>query len=72
VVRTGLEGHVHRRAERPLAGHAQGHDLGVIPAIPRVIPFADDLSIAHKNGADHWVRRRLSPPQLSERERPRH
>ena len=61
VVRARLERDVQRRAARAATSRAQRIDLGVRLAESRVKPLADDLTAGNDDGADHWVRRRLSP-----------
>ena len=72
VVRARLERHVHRRAARAITRRAQRVDLGVRLAVSLVKSLADDRVAGNDDGADHWVRRRLSPPALGERERSPH
>ena len=72
IVRARLERHVERRAARAIAGRAQRVDFGVRVAVARVKSFADDLAVGNDDGADHRVRRRLSPAVLGERERAPH
>src|SRR4051812_13398415 len=66
MVGTGLEGDVERRTARAVAGSPERRDLGVLLAVASVKPLADDGAIANDDGADHRVRRRLSPPAAGE------
>ena len=61
VVAAGLERDVQRCSSRPLAGCPKGDDLRVRLAEARVNALAHDLTFANDDGADHRVRRRLSP-----------
>jgi hypothetical protein len=72
VVSAGFEGDIERRASRPLAGLAKCRNLGVLLTVSRVKAFANNLTVANDDGADHGVRRRLSPPASGEVQRPTH
>ena len=58
---TGLEGDIQCRTPRLRTGLAQGSDLCVLLAVAPVKSLADDLAITNDDGADHGIRRRLSP-----------
>jgi hypothetical protein len=44
----------------------------MVGAVAGVVPLTDDDAPTNDDGADHRVRRRLSPSQLCEVERPAH
>ena len=67
-MRTWLERHVERCTTCVFTGSAQRDDFGVRLTVPRVVSFADDRAVGNDDGADHWVRRRLSPSEWRERE----
>ena len=59
-MRTRLECDVHRRALRLRSGVGERFDLGVLSALPDVVPATDDLSVAHDDGADCGIRAGLT------------
>src|SRR5207237_3785855 len=72
MVHTRLEGDIQGRAPSALAGLIERGDFGMRAAIACVEALADDLTVANDDGADHWVRRRLSPPASGKVECPAH
>ena len=72
VVGAGLEGHIECGASRAVAGVAQRANLGVVFAVAGVKSLAHDNIVLHDDGADHRIRRRLSPTAAGEVERPPH
>src|SRR5690349_24985120 len=69
---TRLEGDIERGAARVLSRGRERDDLGVSLPKPGVKSLANDGAVANDDGADHRVRRRLSPPAPGEVERPTH
>ena len=69
MVRARLERHVERRAPRALAGGPKRVHLGVRLAAALVPALADDLAVAHDDGADERIRIRRPAPALGELER---
>src|SRR5439155_17663403 len=82
AVCAGLERHEECGAARalslphpfrlPLRGSAQRGDFGVRLTVAGVESFADERAAAHDNGADHRIRRRLTPAASRELERSLH
>ncbi len=68
----GFERDVHRRPARSFARELERHRLGVRLAISRMPAHGHDATLPHDDGADHWVRRRLSPAATRGFERERH
>src|SRR6185369_7105606 len=62
VVRAGLQGHIERRAARPLSGVAERLDLGMRTADLAMPAAADDLVPLHENGTDHRIGRSAVAP----------
>ena len=56
-VGAGLQRDVDRRPARPLAGRAQRADLGVVASRRLCAARADDLAVAHHEGADGGIGR---------------
>ncbi len=63
-----LERDVHRGAAGLIARRGQRHHFSVRFAESRMESFADHGTVANDDGADHRVRRRLSPPAAGEDE----
>ena len=61
-----LQVHIERRATRARSGRLERERFRVSPAVPSMSSFSDDFTIRNDDSADHGVRRRLSPPELSE------
>jgi len=67
-----LEGDDSRRAAGARSRGSQCDDFGVRRAVSSVKAFGNNLVVACDDGADHWVRRRLSPTPSRETERASH
>ena len=72
MVHARLEGDIEGRATSALAGLLERGHFGVRAAISCVESLADDLTVANDDGADHRVRRRLSPSFCSQLESAAH
>jgi hypothetical protein len=68
MVCAGLERHVHRRAACRVTGRVKSNHFGVRFAVAGVKSLADNALASNDNGADHRVRRRLSPATFGERQ----
>ena len=67
-----LEGDVDGGTASRVASSSERVDLGVRGAVSRVPSLTDNGTIANDDGADHGVRRRLSPSVRGERQRTAH
>jgi hypothetical protein len=72
VVIARLERNVESSSARSIARSTQSVYLRMGCTELRVPSFADNFTIANDNGADHWVRRRLSPSSFCQKERTTH
>jgi hypothetical protein len=55
---------------RALARRLERNHFGMWAALPLMPPFADDLPVAHDDGADDGIRMRRASPTLGELESP--